>query len=251
MSHIDSPLVAPVSDAQHRQEDAVLNHLREDEVAAARDIVTQTPTADGLQAVIEDASGFAEAMTQKLRDPATPAVACKRGCYWCCYQSIPVSAPETFRISRFLSSESMRDRRAAVIERLRKLDARTRGRDLKERAKLRVPCAFLENGSCTVYEVRPLACAEMTSFDVQDCKRGQRFGFEPGGVIHEKARMLVYGAIYQGLVEGLRQALPTADTSPLELTAAVVSALDNPAAESSWLDGGEVFAAAHFASDLS
>jgi hypothetical protein len=115
----------------------------------------------------------------------------------------------------------------------------------KARAKLRVPSAFLADGRCTIYPVRPLACAEFTSFDVQVCKRGQRIGFKPGSVIHEKARMLVYYAVQQGLTDGLRDALPGTDTTPLELTSAVVSALDSSDAEASWISGGNVFAKAH------
>ena len=158
-----------------------------------------------------------------------------------------MSAPEAFRIVRFLSNEVVTTRRTDIVNRLRKLDEATRGNSPKARAKLRLPCAFLADGRCTIYPVRPLACAEFTSFNLQDCKHGYRVGFKTGSVTHEKARMLVYYAVQQGLSDGSRMALPTADTTPLELTSAVISVLDSSDPEVSWIAGGKVFAHAHLA----
>jgi hypothetical protein len=96
-----------------------------------------------------------------------------------------------------------------------------------------------------VYSVRPLACAEFTSFNVDDCKRGQREGFSLGSVIHEKARMVVYHAVQKGLSEGLKRVLPAADNAPLELTAGVLIALETLDAEASWIAGSTLFSGAH------
>jgi Fe-S-cluster containining protein len=243
----DRLLIEPMTDEQRRKETALSLKLSEAESATVSDILSQAFTPDSLQKVIVNASGFAEAMSQKFRDPATPEVPCQKGCNWCCFQLVSVSAPEVFRIIRFLSSEVMATRQTDIINRLRKLDKTARGKSPKARSKLHLPCAFLADGQCTIYSVRPLACAEFTSFNLQDCKRGYRIGFKPDSIIHEKARMLVYYAVQQGLSDGLRLALPTADTTPLELTSAVVSALDFLEPEASWIAGGKVFAYAHFA----
>lgn len=249
MPNENRPLIAPMTNEQRKKEEAILSQLRTAESETVSDILEQALTPDGLHAVIENASGFAEAMTQKFRHPDTPPVACKEGCYWCCYQSVPVTAPEAFRITRFLATEQPEDGQTDVVDRLHKLDKKTRGRTPKARANMRVSCAFLKDGRCVIYSVRPLACAEFTSFNVQACKRGQRVGFKPDSVIHEKARMIVYRAVQQGLADGLRRALPKADTSSLELTAAVVCALDSPDAEASWIAGAKIFAGAHLASE--
>lgn len=249
MSNGNRPLITPMTAEQRKEEEALSNQLRDAELDAAKNILASAATPDGLLSVIENASGFAEATTQKFRHPDSPPVACTEGCYWCCYQAVPVTAPEAFRISKFLATELGSEGRAKAEANLSKLDKRTRGLTPKARAKLRVPCAFLQDGRCTVYAVRPLACAEFTSFNVQDCKRGQRIGFKPGSVIHEKARMVVFHAVQKGLTQGLRESLPTADTSPLELTAAVVCALNATQAAEEWLAGGKIFASAHLAGD--
>lgn len=245
MANENRPLIAPMTNEQRKKEDDILRQLRIAESETVCEMLEQALTPDGLQAVIENASGFAETMSQKFRDPGTPPAACKEGCCWCCYQPVPVTAPESFRITRFLETEKLKDDKKAVVNRLHKLDKQTRGLTSKKRAKIPMPCAFLKDDRCLVYSVRPLACAEFTSFNVRDCKRGKRVGFKPKSIIHEKARMLVYRAVQQGLAEGLSRALPKSYSSPLELTAAIVCVLDSTNAEASWIEGAKIFAGAH------
>lgn len=228
--------------------EALAEKMREAQEAAVVDRLTDEHSVDQVQVVVAEAEIFAEALTQKHLAPNSPLVACKTGCSWCCYQLVRVSAPEIFRIARYLDSASMTDTRAEIVERLRTLNKATCG--LNEKGRINVPksCAFLKDGQCSIYAVRPLACAEFTSYDVIACKRGKRVGFKSDGVIHEMARMLAYNSVQQGLADGLRKALPRADTAWLELTAAVVQALDTPNAEEAWLSGEKIFSDAHLGS---
>jgi len=240
-------IVIPVTLEQARKEEALAESWREAEESAVGSLLAAEHSPNQLQAVVDNASGFAEAMTQKYRDPQGAPVACKEGCDWCCYQLVRVSAPEVFRIARYIQSEVSAETRSEVTDRLHKLDKATRGLTVQGRTKIPKSCAFLKDGRCSIYAVRPLACAEFTSYEVKDCKRGQRIGFKSDGVIHEKARMVAYNSIQQGMADGLRSALPKADTAWLELTAAVVLALDTSHVEEAWLSGGRVFAGAHLA----
>ena len=63
-------------------------------------------------------------------------------------------------------------------------------------------------------------------------------------VTREKSRTVAYKAVQRGLLVGLAQALPKADTSVFELTAAVLAALDHPNSETAWLEGKPVLAKA-------
>jgi Fe-S-cluster containining protein len=139
--------------------------------------------------------------------------------------------------------------RTSAIERLRALDKKTRGLTPQGRAKLHEPCAILKDRSCMVYAVRPLVCAEFTSFDVKDCIKGYHAGFMNVSVVGDRRNKHVYEAVRQGLEQGLSEALPEPDTADLELTAAVVDALDSPDAAAEWLAGGPVFEGAHLVSD--
>lgn len=207
-------------------------------------LLSKEKTEQQLIAAAENAAGFAEAATTKHLHPASPPVACQSGCSWCCYQLVPVSVPEVARISSHLRELPASDF-TKITDRLRVLDKATRGLTSQQRVGIPKPCAFLQDEHCAIHRVRPLACAEFTSYDVQVCKRGKRIGFKPDSVIHEKARMLAYYAVQQGLSQGLKQAVPEGDCEALELTAASVIALDNPTAFASWFGGSQVFKAAH------
>ena len=230
----------PISSASSEREAQLAQGLQATEAEAAATLLAEIKTAEQLVAVAENAAGFAEAMTKKHLHPASPSVACKPGCSWCCYQLVPVSVPETLRIVSFLR-ELPPQESASAAERVRSLDKATRGLTPQQRVGIPKSCAFLRDGECSIYPVRPLACAEFTSYDVQVCKRGKRIGFKPGSVTHEKARMLVYNAVQRGLAEGTKNAVPQADCEPLELTAASAIALDTPNVAALWLEGGTVF----------
>jgi len=220
--------------------------IRQAQQEAVSEVLLPVPSPDLVQQVVEDADGFAEALTAKHRDSASPPVACSIGCSHCCYQLVSVSAPEVFRIVRYVRSSMPSEKMEELIGRVRGLDKATRGTTSKARINIKKPCAFLESdGCCSIYPVRPLACSEFTSYNVQDCKRGKRIGFKPFGIIHEKARMIAFNAVRQGLQDGLAVAIPDADTKWLELTAAITAALDHPNPEQAWLRGENIFSKAH------
>jgi Fe-S-cluster containining protein len=225
---------------------AILAKRFEDaEADAAFSLLSERRSTEQLSVIAENAAGFAETMRQKHLHPASPPVACKDGCDHCCYQLVAVSVPEVMRIVDFLRERLAPEESAAIVQRLRALDNVTRGMTSKGRVGIPKPCAYLDNHRCTIYPVRPLACAEFTSYNVQDCKRGKRIGFKPNGVTHESAGMVAYISVQRGITTGLKRALPEADTEPLELIAASVVALDNPDAAAAWINGANSFTTAH------
>jgi Fe-S-cluster containining protein len=237
------------SDQKQREEELMVG-LRDAEHEAVVQILGQDSTQIGLMHVLNNATGFAESMATKFRHPRTPAVDCKERCSWCCYQTVPVTAPEAFAIAEFILASEDQNKVEAKKAQLKEVIQRTRGLTSRERTKQHIPCAFLDKEICSIYQVRPLACSEFTSMDVNDCKRAYRVGFKPKGIIHEKARMVAFYAVMQGLSEGLRESLQASDTVPLELTGAVLAAL-RPNAVETWLVGERIFDQAHMSADPS
>lgn len=237
------PALMPVKTTQPDPLNALSERLRDAQATAVIELLAEARTSEQLIAVAENAAGFAEASTIKHLHPQSPPVACAPGCSWCCYQLIPVSVPETARIHAFVQGLPD-EQRSGIATRLRALDKVTRGLTIQQRVSIPKPCAYLEDGKCSVHPVRPLACAEFTSYDVQVCKRGKRLGFKPDSVMHEKARMLAYYAVERGLFDGLAEALPQSDRHPLELTAASVVAMNHADAPMQWLEGEDVFKSA-------
>lgn len=238
--------VAPITPEQQRHDAALHEHVRSDVEGVVRAALETDRSPEAVVKLAADASHAAERLTAQYRHPASPPVACQSGCSWCCHQMVKVTAPEVFRVVRFLESAELPVPRAALVERVKTLNKITRGMTPLARTKIPKPCAFLsEAGQCAVYAARPLACAEFSSYDAKACKRAHRVGFKPGLVVHEKARLIAYSAVQNGLSDGLQKALPQADTKWLELTAAVVQVLATDRAEERWLAGENIFAGAH------
>ena len=86
----------------------------------------------------------------ELAKVATPHVACKRGCSSCCHMNITISQVEANEIALKGS------------RRLKKLEQHVR-HDLGE--FLGVPCPFLLDHQCSIYETRPFVCRGHYSFD--------------------------------------------------------------------------------------
>lgn len=243
MSNRRNNVVRPMTMEQQQKEAEISAMLCDAEKSAVVQILSEDRSSTGLMHVLNNATGFAEAMAVKFRNPRTPKVDCKEGCNWCCYQTVPVTAPEAFAIAGFIRSTGDHSAEASVHAKLLDVKEQTLNLTPRERTKRHIACAFLTEGRCSIYPVRPLSCAEFTSMDVNDCKRGYRVGFKPKGIIHEKARMVTFYAIRQGMLEGLRQALPGSDPDHYELVAAVIAAMPEDAGER-WIAGEKLFASA-------
>jgi Fe-S-cluster containining protein len=102
-------------------------------------------------------------------------VSCRAGCAACCRQLVPLSAPEAALIHELVEGlpeprgGHIKARFAAAVERLGEaglLEPLSDGSDpLLHRSeeayfRLGIPCPFLENGNCSIYEARPSRCRE-------------------------------------------------------------------------------------------
>ena len=106
-----------------------------------------------------------------------------------------------------------------------------------EKPRARIPCALLsDDGSCSVYEVRPLPCRSWLSTDVESCKKHLDEAGEP---------KVVLGAARSGrfIQLGLVKVMDDIQRFPylVELTAGLDVALNVPGAIESWIAGEPVF----------
>lgn len=198
----------------------------------------------------------AMAGTSKIADGALSLAveqgpACHSGCAHCCYQAVGVSAPEVFAIYDHLRSTLNDSELEAVTTRIRATDDQTRGMTSAERLTPELPCPFLEQERCSIYEVRPLACRGTNSLDANECERTLR---DPDA----RARFLsgelsvpcflepirAFHAVAAGMQLALKE-LHGLQTLPLELTAAMRVLLDAPEQVAlAWLRGEDPLAEA-------
>jgi hypothetical protein len=205
--------------------------------ATATQILAHGRTPSYAVAAALDAQQSAEAAVEIMR-PEEP-LACGEGCAWCCYLMVTVSPPEVLLIAQALRESLSDDDLVATYWRVVNLDERTRGLSPLERGAVRLPCALLVEDRCLVYQYRPLRCRGHASFNSAACERALLVGQDTVDVPTHRLQNLAVGAVD----DGLRQALDDSRLAgePLELTAALRIALENPDAAERWLAGEPIF----------
>jgi hypothetical protein len=184
------------------------------------------------------------------RSPDHPP-ACRLACSHCCYQAVGVSAPEVFAIYDHLRVTSSPSELEAIARRIRDADDKTRGMTSAQRFSPHLPCPFLENDRCSIYEVRPLACRGKNSLDAGLCDRTLR---DPDARAEFLAGTLAvpcylepiraFHAVMAGMQLSLRE-LEGLQVLPLELTAAMRIMVDeSETVPQKWLAGEDPFNAA-------
>lgn len=98
-------------------------------------------------------------------------IACAKGCSWCCFQPVYLTTQEALLLYEYIlktfDSRKLEIIQAKAEKKLKKT------KHLAEEKKQHIihACPFLEDNSCSVYPVRPMACRIYLSQDVDSCKK--------------------------------------------------------------------------------
>jgi Putative zinc- or iron-chelating domain len=199
-----------------------------------------------------DLEATAYVLAQSIDDPSTAAgeiqaafdaaaklhaplgkLACKKGCGYCCYGIVMISAPEAFLLATWVQS-----RGAEAIERFRSAAAEPAGKTPQQRHGAKLPCPLLHDGACSAYATRPVACRTVTSFDLAPCLDE----FEGrGGDILVPTHYTAHGGNAQ-IALAAALTLKGRPVAYYELSAAVLRVLDTPDAVGRWNAGEDIFA---------
>jgi Fe-S-cluster containining protein len=212
-------------------------HVVESARRLASEVLARHRAPQAVYEVVDSAATLAESFMR--HDPtARASLACKRGCDHCCHRPVGTSAPAVLRIAAALREALSEPEFASVLARVAALDDRTHGAAWTPTERPPFPCAFLVNGACSIYAVRPFVCRAWNSADAEACRRAL------GQDSVEMRFDLFQRTLFSGIERGLQAALQSRglDATDLELTAAVRVALENPDACERWLAGEPVFA---------
>ena len=102
--------------------------------------------------------------------PDVHTLACKNGCYWCCYFTVDVRAVEVFAILDFMAQELSPAEQARVRSEVETNRNLLRGLDETQRMRRNVKCPFLAAGRCAIYQARPQTCRNYHATDVAGCR---------------------------------------------------------------------------------
>ena len=110
-----------------------------------------------------------DAFLARTDSEGSPA-ACKKGCAWCCYQEVFAVTHEFLYLRDYMLQKLTEDQRKRILDRAREKVRQSIHLAVDEQLKLRTACPFLEDGSCMVYEARPMACRIYLSSSLSSCK---------------------------------------------------------------------------------
>lgn len=102
--------------------------------------------------------------------PDAHTLACKNGCFWCCYFTVDVRAVEVFAILDFMARELSPEEQGRVRREIEANSARLQGLSEMDRMRRNVKCPFLAAGRCTIYEARPQTCRNYHATDATGCR---------------------------------------------------------------------------------
>ncbi len=210
-------------------------------------------TAAGVATMAKQAAACFDRVWADIRghvEAKGPRFACAAGCAWCCNQTVTIAPPEAIVIAAHVRAAFSAEAVAALKARLAALDDQARGRGAFARGYLKTSCAFLVDGKCSVYDVRPLRCRSVYSRDVAHCRwvaehpdlvyAWRDRPLEPSPYPQEPE--VIADAVLSGLATAARDAGLAFEA--LELIAALRIALDIPDIAERYLAGEPVFAAA-------
>jgi Fe-S-cluster containining protein len=104
------------------------------------------------------------------QNPPPCELACGPGCSFCCYNQVRATLPEIVTIVRYIQKTTSEFERQLLSQNIQRHNQRIRGiSDLNIPRDL--PCVFLKESKCSIYEVRPFACRAWHALNRSDCLR--------------------------------------------------------------------------------
>jgi len=222
-------------------------------------IVYEKPLRDGLQAIIanairnngnntalsplfESVIGCTTAITDSVRqnDPPIKPLACEAGCSHCCYQyDVGVTPFEILCIAAHILETYNKDEQAVVLDKIAMAEKKKRSLPIEDWGYGKFPCPLLVDEKCSVYEVRPLVCRAMNSYDGDRCRQNRE-------TPRNDSSVPMYGHQYEiakfarvGIQRGLSDV--SLQNEILELVPALRIALTTSGALLRWLAGERIF----------
>lgn len=200
--------------------DYVRNEMR----TACAEMAQDSP----LQALLHFHQRHDTAMAQAM-EGSEAEVACRPGCAYCCHYKVVAHAVEIIAIRQYVLARLPAAEIKGLLERVKRNAVQAHGLSREDHLMLNQPCAFLLDGKCAVYPVRPLRCRSYHAREVAGCKHLHEHPQDmstPTSFIPE-----VFNATY-GMSEGFHRAIAEAglDARIYDLSSAFLHVMKQPEA---------------------
>jgi len=196
---------------------------------------------DAVLPVLKNVMAYAHDIVDALEhSDQSPAVACGPGCSYCCHSQIHVLPIEALLIMSFIHESFTGEQIVLLMDKIEQRLQRTRGQAIGTlfSVKSELPCIFLENGMCSIYQVRPFICRAWNSMDSSLCETIFNSGRFDDEIESSSARNFVFESSRSLFADFGRQL--KLETVPFEMTRAVFNCLKITDPLPLWLSGQDI-----------
>ena len=97
-------------------------------------------------------------------------IACGKGCSHCCNTRVEITEPEAIFIYSYIKDTLTKEQLDGIFNKIKEISSITsKMKNISDHIKLQIPCIFLSNDMCGIYEIRPFICREFHSVDLESC----------------------------------------------------------------------------------
>jgi Fe-S-cluster containining protein len=121
-----------------------------------------------IQSLYEAIDGLNDSILA-LAERQNMKIACYKGCHWCCHQAVYANSYELHFLSEKIKKGFSSEKIAKWLEAAEAKFVATSQMNEMELAKYKAPCPLLENGACSTYKSRPMACRIYLSTKLETC----------------------------------------------------------------------------------
>lgn len=106
---------------------------------------------------------------EQLARQQQQAIACKRGCHWCCHQPVFALDYELELLAAFIEANFSEQEKNEIKQKAREKQTVLANKTGDDLLNSKHPCPLLKDGACSAYLARPMACRIYLSTDVETC----------------------------------------------------------------------------------
>lgn len=161
-------MIKTLSEGQQKDLARIVNHVRTESMSFTKQII-EIHGKNSL-AILMGAVKMAESIVQECT--ALQPIACAKGCDFCCHLRVEAMPFEIHGIVNYLYETLDQVDLVSIYRAIKDRAQRAAGLDTESHKNAKIPCAFLENGACSIYKVRPLVCVGYHALDRQECEDG-------------------------------------------------------------------------------
>lgn len=151
-------------------------------------------------------------------------IPCQAGCKYCCHLRVAAFPYEAAAISSYLATDLPPTLAEELTQRVKEKAAQIANLDEEQHLTTNIECAFLFDGKCVIYPVRPSACAGYHSMSQSQCEYSYNHPTDLETVTPYQEELKQFHA---AIDEGIKQALILLklDSEKAELHTALAAAM--------------------------